>query len=322
MTAPKVARTPDERFVALPEYPFAPRYVDVGADVGDGLRMHYVDEGPPAAQPVLLLHGQPTWSFVYRHVVADLVASGHRVVAPDLIGFGRSDKPTDRTAYSQAAHIGWLGRLVDRLDLRDVTLVCQDWGGPLGLAVLAGVPDRFARVVVTNTILHTADPSYAGQLDWALHGLPDEPRVVIEETLLDYILATQRYPLVPSQLVAATTTQQVSPEVLAAYDAPFPDETFMAGLRQMPLLIPLTRNDPGAVINRSTTDALGNWTRPFLTAYGDLDPATRGWDRIFQQLVPGARGQAHVTIVGAGHFVQEDRGPELAAVIAGFIANS
>jgi haloalkane dehalogenase len=311
----EIARTPDERFAGLPDYPFEPRY----ADVGDGLRMHYVDAGPPNAAPVLLLHGQPTWSFLYRHVIAALTSAGHRAVAPDLIGFGRSDKPVDRTAYSQVEHIGWLRALVVALDLRDVTLVCQDWGGPIGLGVLAREPDRFARVLATNTILHTADASLAGRTDWALHGVEGESRVVIEETLLDYILMTQRYPLVASAILGATT-QHLSDAELMAYDAPFPDETYMAGVRQMPLLIPLTRNDPGAATNRDTLQALQGWTKPFCTAYGDSDPATAGWDHVFQEAVPGARGQRNVTIAGAGHFIQEDKPRELAAVIDAFIA--
>jgi haloalkane dehalogenase len=310
------ARTPDECFALLPGYPFAPQYVDAG----DGLRMHYVDEGPRAAQPVLLMHGQPTWSYLYRHVIADLAAAGHRVVAPDLIGFGRSDKPTERTAYSVTGHIRWLSSLVTSLDLQQVTLVCQDWGGPIGLGVLSLEPHRFARVVATNTVLHTADPSYAGALDWSVHGIEGERRVVIEESLLDYVLATQRYPVVPSQFVRAATVGDVAPEVLAAYDAPFPDESFMAGVRQMPLLIPLTRGDPGAAVNRVTTDVLRRWTKPFLTAYGDSDPATRGWDTVFQELVPGARNGDHVVIAGAGHFIQEDRGHELAKVIDDFVS--
>jgi haloalkane dehalogenase len=269
-----------------------------------------------------LLHGQPTWSYLYRHVIADLAAAGHRVVAPDLIGFGRSDKPTERTAYSVTAHIRWLCSLVTSLDLQQVTLVCQDWGGPIGLGVLSLEPHRFARVVATNTVLHTADPSYAGQLDWSVHGIEGERRVVIEESLLDYVLATQRYPVVPSQFVRAATVGDVAPEVLAAYDAPFPDESFMAGVRQMPLLIPLTRSDPGAAVNRVTTDVLRRWTKPFLTAYGDSDPATRGWDTVFQELVPGARDGDHVVVAGAGHFIQEDRGHELAKVIDDFVSGA
>ena len=313
----RALRTPDECFAALPDFPFEPHY----ADLGD-LRMHYVDEGPRDAAPVLLLHGQPTWSYLYRHVIAGLVSAGHRVVAPDLIGFGRSDKPTERTAYSARSHIAWLLALVTGLDLRDLTVVCQDWGGPIGLGALALDPDRFARVVATNTVLHTADPSYAGQLDWALHGLSNHPRVVVEEALISYILATQRFPVVPSRLVEAATVGAVAPEALAAYDAPFPDERYAVGMRLMSALIPLTRNDPAAAINRLTTDVLRGWSKPFLTAYGDSDPATRGWDRLFQELAPGARDREHVVIRGAGHFVQEDNGAELAGVIADFITKS
>jgi haloalkane dehalogenase len=314
-----ITRTPEERFERLPEFPFEPRFVDVPDGRYGELRFHFLDEGPAEAGPVLLLHGQPTWSYLYRKVIAGLVQRGHRALAPDLIGYGRSDKPTDRTAYSLARHIAWVRAFVAALDLRDVTLVCQDWGGPIGLGVLAAEPDRFARVVATNTILHTADPALAGRLDWAVHGVVGEPRVVIEEMLLGYMLASQRYPLVPSTLVKAATTHQIADDVLAAYDAPFGDETAKAGLRQMSVLIPVTRSDPGAAINRATTEVLRTWDKPFLTAYSDGDPATRGWAEVFQDLVPGAQGQPHTTIENAGHFVQEDAGAELAGVLADFI---
>jgi haloalkane dehalogenase len=265
------------------------------------------------------MHGQPTWSFLYRRVIDGLVKRGHRAIAPDLIGYGRSDKPTDRTAYSLTRHIVWMRAFVGALDMHDVTLVCQDWGGPIGLGVLVAEPDRFARVIATNTILHTADPLLAGRLDWAVHGVDGEPRVVVEELLLDYMLASQRYPLVPSVLVNAATVSDVADDVLEAYDAPFADESAKAGLRQMSVLIPVTRSDPGAVINRATTDALRGWHKPFLTAYSDSDPATRGWAEVFQELVPGAQGQPHTTIQNAGHFVQEDAGLELARIIADVI---
>lgn len=310
-----VARTPDDAFADLPDFPFEPRYVEVG----DGLRMHYVDAGPRDKPPVLLLHGQPTWSYLYRHVIAHLVEAGLRAVAPDLIGFGRSDKPTARTAYTMKRHVRWLSELVSSLDLRDITLVGQDWGGPLGLAALTNDPERYRRIVVSNTILHTAEPSLAGRLDWAVHGIEGETRVVIEEPLLDYLIGSQRYALVPSMLVSGATVREVAPEVLAAYDAPFPDESFRGGLRQLPMLVPLTRTDPGAAINRRTTEFLRAWERPLLTAYGDGDPATRGWAEVFRDLVPGAAGQPHVTIDGAGHFIQEDKPAELAGAIAGFV---
>jgi haloalkane dehalogenase len=308
-----VVRTPDERFVGLPDYPFPPRYVEVGH------RMHYAEAGPADGPVVLLLHGQPTWSYLYRHVLTDLGARGIRAIAPDLIGYGRSDKPTDRTAYSLRNHISWLSELVTALDLQDITVVVQDWGGPIGLGTLARLPERFARVVAANTILHTADPLLAGRLDWTIHGVEDE-RVVIQEALLDYVLMSLRQPVfTASVLVDFATTSSLSPAELAAYDAPFPDETFQAGLRQMSALIPFTRNDPGARINRRTADVLRGWTKPFLTAYSDGDVATRGWAGVFQDLVPGARGQAH-TLLPGGHFLQEDSGPALAQVIAELVA--
>ena len=311
----RVKRTPDERFLGLPDYPFEPRY----AEVGEGLRMHYAEAGPGDGPVVLLLHGQPTWSYLYRHVVATLASRGIRAIAPDLIGYGKSDKPSSRFDYSLRAHISWLSSFVTSLDLREVTLVCQDWGGPIGLGVLAGSQERFARVVAANTVLHSGSPSLAGRLTWAVHGINDG-RVVIQEDLLDYVLLSLRSPsFQASVLVDFATTSSLSPAELAAYDAPFPSEDHMAGLRQMSALIPLTRNDPGARINRATADVLGQWTKPFLTAYSDGDPATAGWAEVFQELVPGAQGQPHQVLSG-GHFLQEDSAAELAEVIRSFMS--
>ncbi|MFA6299276.1 MAG: haloalkane dehalogenase [Nocardioides sp.] len=318
----EVLRTPDEHFVDLPGYRFPPHYVDVEADGLAPLRMHYLDEGPADGPVALLLHGQPTWSYLYRKVVPELVAAGIRVIAPDNIGFGRSDKPATATDYTFARHIEWTRGLVTALDLRDVTLVAQDWGGPIGLSVLAAEPDRFARVVAANTILHTADPGLADRLTWAVHGVGDS-RVVLEESLVDYLLYTQRAPeLRASDFVGAATTTPLAPEVLAAYDAPFPEPRYTAGMRQMIALLPLTRNDVGARIGRRTMRALEQFERPFVTCYSDGDPATRGWEAVFQERVPGARGRAHVTIAGAGHFLQEDAGAELGRVVADVIATT
>lgn len=315
-----VHRTPDECFVDLPGYPFAPRYADVVAEDLDPIRMHYLDEGPADGPVALLLHGQPTWSYLYRTVIPPLVDHGIRVIAPDNIGFGRSDKPSSAYEYTLARHIAWTRSLVTGLDLRDITLVAQDWGGPIGFSVLAEEPDRFARVVAANTILHTADPALAGRLDWALHGDGDS-RVVLEEGLLDYLLYTQRAPsLRASDFVGASTRTPLPPEVLAAYDAPFPSTGHTAGLRQMTALLPLTRNDPGARIGRRTMRALEAFERPFITAFSDGDPATRGWESVFAERVPGARGREHVTLTGAGHFLQEDAGPALAGVIIAALA--
>ncbi|MCW2513556.1 MAG: putative hydrolase or acyltransferase of alpha/beta superfamily [Mycobacterium sp.] len=316
-----ILRTPDERFDALPDYPFAPNYVEVTSKGIAPLRMHYVDAGPADGPVVLLLHGQPTWSYLYRKVIGVLAAAGLRVVAPDNIGYGRSDKLAEPTDYTFGRHVDWLYGLVAGLNLKDVTLVAQDWGGPLGLSVLARDEDRFARVVATNTILHTCDPALDGQLTWAHHGVGDG-RMMLEETLLDYVLFYQRAPdIVPSFFLDAVAGP-LPGDVLAAYDAPFPDRSYKAGLRQLIALIPLTRNDPGAVIGRATMAVLERWEKPFLTAYSDGDPATRGWERVFQQRVPGARGQNHVTIAGAGHYVQEQRGEELGRIVSDFVAHS
>ena len=313
-----VLRAPDDRFAGLPGFPFAPNYVTVSTAVGVPVRMHYVEAGPSAGPVVLLVHGQPTWSYLWRHVISHLAGAGCRVIAADHIGFGRSDKLTDPTEYTFGRHVDWLEALVGALGLEDVTLVVQDWGGPIGLSVLARQPDRFARVVATNTILHTCDPDLAGRLAWAHHGI-DGGRVVLTEALLDYILMYQRHRYLPASLLVDAVAGPLPAEVKAAYDAPFPDHRYQAGMRQMSLLIPLTRNDPGAAIGRSTMAALQRWERPFLTAFSDGDEATRGWERVFQERVPGAWGQTHVTIAGAGHFVQESKGPELARVIEALI---
>jgi haloalkane dehalogenase len=313
-----VRRTPDDRFVGLPDYPFEPRYVEVRTDGIVAVRMHYVDAGPTDGPVVLLLHGQPTWSYLYRKVIAVLTRAGLRAIAPDHIGFGRSDKLTVATDYTFARHVDWLHSFVTGLDLRDITLVVQDWGGPIGLSVLARDPDRFARVVAANTILHTCDPGLAGRLTWAHHGV-DGGRVLLQEQLLDYVRFYQRAPeIVPSMFLGAVAGP-LATDVLAAYDAPFPDPSYQAGLRQLTALIPLTRNDPGAAIGRATMAALELWQRPFLTAYSDDDPATRGWETVFQQRTPGARGQDHTTIAGAGHFLQEQQGERLGDVIARFV---
>jgi haloalkane dehalogenase len=316
-----VLQTPESRFLDLPGYSFSPNYVRVETKRLPSLRMHYVDAGPVDGPVVLLTHGQPTWSYLYRKVITLLAESGLRVIAPDNIGYGRSDKLTDATDYTFKRHVDWLHGLVVALDLRGVTLVAQDWGGPLGLSVLAREPDRFDRVVTTNTILHTCDPALEGQLGWAHHGVGDS-RMLLEESLLDYVRFYQRAPeLVPSFFLDAVAGP-LQADVLAAYDAPFPDASFTAGLRQMIALIPLTRNDPGAAIGRATMGVLEHWDKPFLTAYSDGDDATRGWAEVFQRHVPGARGQDHTTIVGAGHFVQEQRGEELGRIVAEFVAGS
>lgn len=300
-----VLRTPDERFEGLPGYDFAPHYAEVPRGDGSGdLRIHYLDEGPAdAAETVLLLHGEPSWSFLYRHMIPALVAEGHRCVAPDLPGFGRSDKPADRHDYTYARHTEWLRTLLfDTLDLTDVTLVCQDWGGLLGLRLVGQHPDRFARVVAANTFLPTGDRP-AG------------------EAFLAWQKFSQEVPEMPiGAIVNGGCTTDLAPEVIAAYDAPFPDETFKEGARQFPVLVPTTPEDPASEPNRQAWGTLERFDRPFLCAFSDADPVTAGNERGLLARIPGAQGQAHTTIVGGGHFLQEDRGPELARVVADFIA--
>jgi len=290
----ELLRTPDDRFVGLPGFPFAPHY----ADVGDRIRVHYLDEGPADGPVVALLHGEPSWCFLYRHMIPVLTAAGLRCIAPDLPGFGRSDKPSRREDYTYARHVGWMrATLFDALDLRDVTLVCQDWGGLIGLRLVAEHPDRFARVVAANTFLPMGDaPASEGFLRWREFSQRVDP-----------------FPV--GFIVNTGCTTDLPPAVMAAYDAPFPDESYKAGARQFPMLVPITPDDPAAADNRRAWEALRRFTRPFLCAFSDQDPVTRGGDAVFQAEIPGTRGQPHVTIAGGGHFLQEDRGPELARVV-------
>ena len=298
-------RTPEERFADLPDYPFEPNYAEVRDGEGGTLRVHYLDEGPSDAAPVLLVHGEPSWSYLYRHMVPVLVDAGHRVVVPDLVGFGRSDKPTRQTDYSYARHVAWLSELVfDHLDLRDATFFGQDWGGLLGLRLVAAEPDRFARVVIGNSGLPTG------------HG-------PASEAFLRWQRFSQTTPVFPvGNLVGSACTTELSSAVVAAYDAPFPDDTFKAGARIFPSFVPTNPNDPETAPNQAAWRVLEAFQKPFLCAFSDSDPVTAGGDAPFLAKVPGARGRQHPTIVGAGHFLQEDAGPELAAVIRDFISDT
>lgn len=290
-------RTPDERFGNLPGYSFAPQYVDAG----DGLRMHYVDVGPRDGEPVLLLHGEPSWSYLYRKMIPLLVDAGLRAIAPDLIGFGRSDKPAAREDYTYGRHVGWTASLLEQLDLRGITLVCQDWGGLIGLRIAAEHEAQFARIVAANTFLPTGD---------------DPPG----EAFLRWQEFSQKAPeFQVGNIVRGGCRTPLTPEVIAAYDAPFPDDSYKAGARQFPLLVPTRPDDPASAANRAAWEVLGRWEKPFLTAFSDEDAITRGGDHRFQSLVPGAKGQPHTTIAGGGHFLQEDRGEELANAVIAFI---
>jgi len=284
--------------------------------------MHYVDAGSREAEPVLMLHGEPTWSFSYRKMISKLVEEGYRAIAPDHIGFGRSDKPVARSQYSFAAHIEWMRQFVVNLDLRNITLFGQDWGGAIGLGVVAKEEDRFRRLVAANTMLHTSSPDLMGELEWANHGV-GEGDVCVSEGLLDWILFSQRSPeMEASWSMSGALVKPISPLIAGAYDAPFPSEEAKAGMRQFPVLIPVTRNDPGAEINRCTTEFLKTWQRPFLTLFSDSDPTTQGWAEIFQGIVPGAAGQPHETLTGVGHFIQEEAGEELAALLVEWMGNT
>ncbi|WP_116367517.1 haloalkane dehalogenase [Parahaliea mediterranea] len=316
---PEVVRTPDARFANLPDFAFAPHYHSVSGPAGE-LRMHYLDEGPRDAPVVLLLHGEPSWCYLYRRMIPLFVAAGYRAVAPDLIGFGRSDKPTRPWYYHFASHVDWLEALVTGLDLTDITLVCQDWGGPVGLGVLARQMPRFARVVAANTMLHTASAELAGRTAWAAHASGEDDSTV-NRGLLDWA----RHGLREAHFEAGdslqfATVSALAPAVVAAYNAPFPGEWHKAGMRQFPLLIPLTSSDPGAAINRDTWAALSRFDRPFLTLFSDADPTTRGWEALFQERVPGAAGQPHAVLAGAGHFWQEDCGEQAARRIVAWMA--
>ena len=285
----EILRTPEEHFSTVPDFPYAPVYTDVG-----GLRMAHVETGEGA--PVLMLHGEPTWSFLYRKMIPVFAAAGFRALAPDLVGFGRSDKPAAVGDYSYAAHVSWTRTWIEALDLREITLVCQDWGSLIGLRLAAEHPDRFSRIVVANGFLPVADrPAPLAFRLWR---------------------AFARYtPVFPAgRIVQAGTVSHLEPAVLAAYDAPFPSERHKAGARAFPRLVPTHIEDPAVPANRAAWQALGQWQKPFLTAFGKKDPIL-GWaDRALQKHVPGARGQPHRDLADAGHFVQEDAGPELAAL--------
>ena len=317
---PPAVRTPEARFVDLPDFPFEPHYLEVANPHDETpLRMHYVDEGPSDAEVVLMVHGEPTWSFLYRKLIPVFADAGLRAVAVDQIGFGRSDKPTRAAHYSFENHIEWVRQAVVALGLERITLVCQDWGGPIGMGVFAREQNRFARICAANTMLHTAEPELAGRLDWAVHA-SSETESTVSSALLDWRQASTRAPeFDASPSIPFATARGVSPEVAAAYDAPFPSEWHKAGMRQYPALIPVTTSDEGAAINRSIWAALANFDRPFLTLFGDADPPTAGWDAIFRERVPGAAGQPHATLENAGHFWQEDCGAEVAERLVDWI---
>lgn len=289
-------RTLDERFSNLPDFPYRPHYTEIG-----GLRIAHIDEGPRDAPPVLLMHGEPTWSFLYRKMIPPLLSAGYRVIAPDLVGFGRSDKPTRKADYTYLNHVRWMTAWMEQLDLQHLTLFCQDWGSLVGLRMVAEAPGRFDRIVLANGGLPT--------------GTDAVPRAFkIWRAFAKY---SPWFPI--GRIVASGCAQGLAPEALAAYDAPFPSRRYRVGARAFPSLVPITPDDPERENNERAWELFKRWEKPFLTLFSSRDPVTRGGERVWQARVPGAHGQPHTIIRGAGHFLQEDKGEELAQAIVEFI---
>ena len=293
MTGVDFLRTPDSRFENLQGYQFETHYLDVTAPGAPPLRMHYLDEGPRGGAPVLLLHGEPTWSYLYRTMIGPLANAGHRVLVPDLIGFGRSDKPTQLADYTYQRHVDWVTSWITALDLRDITVVVQDWGSLIGLRIAAEHPDRFARLFIANGFLPTAES-------------PTPKAFSIWRGFAKYS------PVLPAgRIVDVGTVRRLSRGVRAGYDAPYPDRRYQAGARAFPQLVPTSPQNPAVPANRAAWSVLGRWDKPVLCVFGSRDPILGKADRALISHIPGAAGQPHARI-NAGHFIQEDAGPELA----------
>ncbi len=297
-------RTPDHRFENLPGYSFAPNYLNIDDGDGGELRVHYLDEGPNNGLAVLLMHGEPSWSYLYRKMIPGLVDAGYRVLAPDLVGFGRSDKPARRDDYTYQRHIDWMTKWLHGVGANNLVLFCQDWGGLIGLRLVASEPERFAGVVAANTFLPTGDQEAS-------------------QEFMDWQSFSQSVPEFPAgNIIKGATVSELSADVITAYNAPYPDESFKEGARQFPMLVPTTPDNPASQANREAWQVLKHYDKPFLTAFSDQDPITKGGDLAFQKMIAGAKGQAHVTIEGGGHFLQEDKGEELANVLVKFIQSN
>ena len=307
MTHGPILRTDEGRFAGL-DFPYAPHYVALRDGRFGALRMAAIDEGPRDAPVALLLHGEPTWGYLYRHIIPRVVAAGFRAVAPDFIGFGRSDKLARRADYSYAAFVGWLHEFVETLDLTRITLVCQDWGGPIGLSVLAGLPQRFAAVLAANTLLPNCEAPPLGVAGW--------PGETIENWAA-YAASVDDFQM--SAIIGAVSRRPLTALAQRAYDAPFPDATYKAAALAFPPLIPIRADMPGIAENRRVWQMLEKFERPFVTAFSDSDPTTAPWAQVFRRRVPGAAGQVHPVIAGAGHFLQEDAGEALAEVLVGLL---
>ena len=292
-----VVRTPEERFKDLPDFPFQPHYIEV-----NGLRIHYLDEGE--GQVILCLHGEPSWSYLYRKMIP-ILSSNHRVLAMDFVGFGRSDKFTERSEYSFQMHHDTIIDFIHALRLEQITLVVQDWGGLLGLTVASEMPELFTRLVIMNTGLPTGEePMGRGFMRWR-----------------EFATSSSDLPI-GLVIQNGTAQRELKPEILAAYESPFPDVTYKAGAMIFPLLVPISPNDPGAADMRRAREAFSHWQKPVLVMFSDKDPITRGGDMFFRSLIPGAKDQPEIMIHGAGHFLQEDKGEEIAQHIVDFISRT
>ena len=297
----QVLRTPDAAFAALPEYDFAPHWTEIDSGDGPALRLHHIDEGPRDAAPVLLMHGEPSWSYLYRKFVPPIADAGHRVIAPDLIGFGKSDKPAARDDYTYERHVEWMSDWLVANDLTDVTLFCQDWGGLIGLRLVAAFPDRFARLVIANTGLPIGTGWSEGFIRWR-----------------DFSQNVETFPV--GFIVNGGCVRDLTAAEVAAYDAPFPDESYKSGARQFPVLVPIAADMPSVAENKAAWQVLAGFTKPVLTCFSDKDAVTAGGEKAFIDRIPGAAGQPHTIIAEGGHFLQEDQPDELVRLILDFIA--
>jgi haloalkane dehalogenase len=291
----KVLRTPDDRFANLPDFPYAPHYVELDG----GLRMHYLDEGG-GDEVFLCVHGEPSWCYLYRKMIPTLARHG-RVIAPDLIGFGRSDKPIAREDYTYAMHHDTVTALITKLDLKRITLVCQDWGGLIGLPIATEMPERFSRLVIMNTGLPVSGkPLGAAFMAWRAY-------------------ATRSDDLDVGRVLQGATVSELSPAVVAAYEAPFPDKTYKAGAVVFPLLVPVSEDAEALPTMRRAAEAFKNWHKPALVMFSDKDPVTAGGEKFFRGLIPSAKEEPEITIADGGHFLQEDKGEEIAKHIVEFV---
>ena len=292
----EILRTPESRFANLSDFPYVPHYTEIG-----GLRIAYIDEGPRTAPVVLLMHGEPSWSYLYRKMIPVLLQAGYRVVAPDLVGFGRSDKPARKADYSYLNHVQWMKAWMERVDLQRATLFCQDWGSLIGLRMAAELPDRFARIVLANGGLPT--------------GTSETPKAF--RIWRAFAVYSPWFPI--GRIVKSGCALGLTPQEIAAYDAPFPSRKYKVAARLFPTFVPTTPDDPERHNNERAWDFFKQTQKPFLTLFSNRDPVTRGGHKMWQKLVPGAQGQPHAVTRGAGHFLQEDKGEEVAQAIDAFI---